>query len=291
MRIRTDPGRRRLVLVAVVVIVLAAGGVAYATIPDANGVYTACRLNATGTIRLIDPSGPSTSLLSHCTSLETQITWNQKGQQGPPGASPTVAQLQAGDSHCVSGGASITDASGNVAYVCSGTDGAPGKDGAPFSGTFTSPNGQYTLTVADGGVSVVGPDSSIRLPAAGGVEITTSGALHTTSNDEVVTVHHDRTETIGDNQSTRVGNDRSELIASNDQLTVKGNRTEHVDANETIEVGGSRSESAGGTSSVNAGLVLLNGGSACRPVARVLDHVNLTTGQITEGSPTVCAGG
>ena len=35
---------------------LVAAGVAYATIPDANGVYTACRLKATGTIRLIDPS-------------------------------------------------------------------------------------------------------------------------------------------------------------------------------------------------------------------------------------------
>ncbi|MFY9577862.1 MAG: hypothetical protein WAQ33_00920 [Gaiellaceae bacterium] len=40
-----------------------AGGVAYATIPDGNGLYTACKLNATGTIRLIDPSVGSSSLL------------------------------------------------------------------------------------------------------------------------------------------------------------------------------------------------------------------------------------
>jgi Collagen triple helix repeat (20 copies) len=61
------------------------GGIAYATIPDSNGVYTACRLNNVGTIRLIDPSLPSTNPLSHCTSLETQIQWNQQGQPGPQG--------------------------------------------------------------------------------------------------------------------------------------------------------------------------------------------------------------
>ena len=35
------------------------GGVAWATIPAENGLFTACKLKATGTIRLIDPSGPS----------------------------------------------------------------------------------------------------------------------------------------------------------------------------------------------------------------------------------------
>lgn len=62
-----------------------AAGVAYATIPDSGGVYTACKLNATGTIRLIDPSIGASSLLGHCTSIETQITWNQQGQQGLKG--------------------------------------------------------------------------------------------------------------------------------------------------------------------------------------------------------------
>jgi hypothetical protein len=93
--IRIHLGRRAVLVVVLVLGLLAAAGVAYATIPDAGGVYTACKLNATGTIRLIDPSGPSSSLLSHCTALESQITWNQKGQPGAPGkdgSSPTVAQ-------------------------------------------------------------------------------------------------------------------------------------------------------------------------------------------------------
>src|SRR5436190_7219801 len=77
--------RRKVVVLAGAVAALAAAGIAYATIPDANGIYTACKLNSTGTIRLIDPSLPSTSLLQHCTSLETQISWNQQGQTGAQG--------------------------------------------------------------------------------------------------------------------------------------------------------------------------------------------------------------
>ncbi|MEA2509077.1 MAG: hypothetical protein QOG21_1159, partial [Actinomycetota bacterium] len=79
--------RRRSIGVLVVLVgLIVAAGVAYAAIPDSTGVYTACKLNAAGTIRLIDPSLPSTNVLGHCTSLETLITWNQKGLKGDPGA-------------------------------------------------------------------------------------------------------------------------------------------------------------------------------------------------------------
>src|SRR2546421_3497978 len=123
-------GRRTLVAAALVTVGLAlAAGIAYATIPDGNGVYTACKLNATGTIRLIDPSVGSTSLLGHCTSLETQIRWNQQGQTGPAGpmgpggkdgangkdgVSVTSAALSSGDVNCANGGSSFTSASGNT---------------------------------------------------------------------------------------------------------------------------------------------------------------------------------
>ena len=43
-------------------------------------------MNGIGTIRLIDPTvTPASSLLNHCTSLETKITWIQGGSKGPPG--------------------------------------------------------------------------------------------------------------------------------------------------------------------------------------------------------------
>jgi Phage Tail Collar Domain/Collagen triple helix repeat (20 copies) len=53
------------------------GGVAYATIPDAGGVYHACLKN--GMIRIIDPA------TEQCKSNETEITWSQQGQPGPAG--------------------------------------------------------------------------------------------------------------------------------------------------------------------------------------------------------------
>jgi hypothetical protein len=52
---RAGVGRRRtgLLVTAVVVFAPCAGGIAYATIPDPGGVIHACRLKATGTLRVI----------------------------------------------------------------------------------------------------------------------------------------------------------------------------------------------------------------------------------------------
>jgi hypothetical protein len=93
-----------------------------------------------------------------CPQGTTAIAWNQQGAAGPagptgpqggtgatgpagpqgpqgdPGASVTVAQLQSGDSHCPNGGASITDGSGNTAYVCSGATGPQGPQGPAGQG-------------------------------------------------------------------------------------------------------------------------------------------------------------
>ena len=292
------------------------GGVAYAAIPDAGGVYTACKLNATGTIRLIDPSLGSSSLLSHCTALEARITWNQSGR---PGVSPTVAQLAAGDSHCGgAGGASITDATGNVAYVCNGAagqqgqQGQPGKDGAPFSGTFTSPNGQFTLTVADGGVSIVGPDSSVSLPAAGGITIRGGRVLLHADDFDTEVMHdastfvgHDRVENVGNDDTRHIGGDRTEAVDGNDALTVHKAETLTVDrdrhltvgGNDLVRISGGRSDDvsgllslrASGGASIQGSTIALNGMGACKPAARQDDFVNSI--QILTGSPTVCIGG
>lgn len=122
---------RRIVAVLGVVAILAAAGAAYATIPDGNGVYTACTKNDNGNVRLIDPSASAKSDLSHCKDNESEVSWNQQGPAGKNGVSPTVTPLAAGDSHCSAGGAAITDAAGSIAYVCS----------AQTSGTFASRTG------------------------------------------------------------------------------------------------------------------------------------------------------
>jgi hypothetical protein len=58
---------------------------ALASIPDADGTYTACLFKALGTLRLIDATIPRQRCLA---ALESQVTWNRtgpQGLQGPPG--------------------------------------------------------------------------------------------------------------------------------------------------------------------------------------------------------------
>ena len=127
---------------------LAAGGVGIATgaIPDGNRVITACMLKNVGTVRLIDTSLPASSVLSHCTSLEREVAWNQQGlagtngkdgkdglngtdgKDGQDGVSITTAPEPAGP-NCANGGSKLTSASG-ASYVCNGEDGSDGKDGS-----------------------------------------------------------------------------------------------------------------------------------------------------------------
>jgi len=60
--------------------VMAVGGIAYATIPDGNGVIHGCYKKSGGTLRVIDAS------VTNCDKTETALTW---GQSGPPGAPGT----------------------------------------------------------------------------------------------------------------------------------------------------------------------------------------------------------
>jgi hypothetical protein len=56
-----------------------AGGIAFATIPDPNGVIHACYTKSTGELRVIDAS------VTNCTKKQTSLNWNVQGPQGPPG--------------------------------------------------------------------------------------------------------------------------------------------------------------------------------------------------------------
>jgi hypothetical protein len=142
-------GWRRLLLVATALFAVACG-VAYATIPGGGGVYTACMLRNVGTVRLIDTSLPPSNLMSHCTSLETQVTWNQEGQpgaQGLPGAKgadgaagkdgkdgkdgQSVTQAPADSSACPTGGVTLTAANG-AANVCNGARGPAGAGSSVY---------------------------------------------------------------------------------------------------------------------------------------------------------------
>jgi hypothetical protein len=80
-------GLRRRFRFGIVAIALAAAaaGLAYAAVPDSNGVYTVCIVKTTGAVRVIDPSLPASDARSHCNANEAQRPWNQQGQPGPAG--------------------------------------------------------------------------------------------------------------------------------------------------------------------------------------------------------------
>ena len=100
MRLRT----RLWVLFVFGLVLATAGGIAYATIPDSDGVIHGCYSKGTGVLRVVDPS-----LRQECSGEQTAISWNQQGPQGEPGApgepgprGPTGQQGQAGPSDAFS---------------------------------------------------------------------------------------------------------------------------------------------------------------------------------------------
>jgi Collagen triple helix repeat (20 copies) len=70
--------RRTLIAMFAVMALALAGGIAYATIPDAAGLIHGCYKTQNGQLRVID-SG-------NCGPSETQLTWSQIGPAGPHGA-------------------------------------------------------------------------------------------------------------------------------------------------------------------------------------------------------------
>jgi len=184
---RKRASRKALVVAAVSAAVFAvAGGIAYATIPDGGHVYTACMLKNVGTIRMIDTSLPSSSLLSHCTSLETQISWSQNGTPGPQGnpgpagpagkdgadgRSVVATPLDASSTDCNgNGGYALSYSDGtSVGVLCNGKNGVDGKDGT---------NGADGKDGKDG-ASLVGSPCTFPNGSAGTVQenVTSAGAI------------------------------------------------------------------------------------------------------------------
>jgi hypothetical protein len=160
--------RTRIFLAGIVLTATLVGGVAWATIPGDNGLYTACKLNATGTIRLIDPSLPSTSLLGHCTSYETKISWNQKGPAGAVGvagpAGPAGAKGDAGPAGPQGPRGDTGAAGANGPQGPAGPAGADGKNGVDGKDGINGTNG------LDGAPGAGGEDGDDGVSVTSGVE-------------------------------------------------------------------------------------------------------------------------
>jgi hypothetical protein len=131
------------------------GGVAFAIIPASNGLISACYQSNNGQLRVIDPDAGQ-----GCLSSEVPLAWSQVGPQGPAGpAGATGASGPAGPS-------GPPGAAGPAGPV------GPAGPAGVFSGVLSSPNGLYSIAVADDGITLTGPVQSIQLT---GAEIVVSG--------------------------------------------------------------------------------------------------------------------
>jgi hypothetical protein len=74
--------KRALVGLSAVLLLIGLGGIAYATIPDSEGVIHGCYRKSTGSLRVIDTDAGET-----CSSAEKPVSWNQTGPTGPTGPS------------------------------------------------------------------------------------------------------------------------------------------------------------------------------------------------------------
>jgi hypothetical protein len=92
------------VALAIAGALLVAGGIAYATIPDASGVSHGCYNKTQGSLRIIDSDKAQT-----CSNGEAPRDWNQTGPQRPAGR-PRPPSLDDPDDNAVT--ASQAEANG-----------------------------------------------------------------------------------------------------------------------------------------------------------------------------------
>lgn len=218
-------GRGRLAVFAAVAAGFAAGGIAYASVPDSGtGLIHGCysqngALATNGTqLNIIDKASAS------CNKNQQEITWNQTGPQG-----------------------------------VKGDKGDPGT----FSGSFASPNGQYSMSVTDNGITLAGPTSSILI-GSGGLSMAAGGSHVSIDNAGAVDV-------------------------KGSSVTVKGNTDVTVEGSTEVHIRG------GVVTHVDGGIVELNGcnrhvsGTNDQTVS-TYDGGSAVLGFILTGSPSVCAG-
>ena len=243
---------RRLVRTAALGTALLAGaaGVAYGTTSLtsktlATSVIQACENPGNGNLRVVANNA------TDCHANETALTWNVVGPQGPKGdTGDTGPQGPAGPP---------------------GQKGDTGDTGpaGSFTGVFTSPNGQYSLSVTDTGIGLRGPDGSRLTINAAGIEV--RSAL-------------DATVRAATALTLQGGTDADLKAGSNLTLEGAGNT---VLKGSDVRVDGAPIQLNGcvGTLALAGGLVDLSGVTATTPGGPLVG-----TGTIEPGSTLVCAG-
>lgn len=150
-------GSTRILTLAIVVALAFAAGSAYvADGNDPGDTYYGC-LTPSGSLSRIavNPTEPP-----DCAGNQTLISWNQQGPQGQIGPQ--------------------------------GEQGPPGPAGE-FTGTLTSPDGRYSISVTDAGIALTGPNADVELTDTGvtvdGRLVTLNGQITTRINGSTVTLN------------------------------------------------------------------------------------------------------
>jgi len=173
--------RGRTLTVALVAAAAAvAGGIAYASIPDSNGVIHGCySLNgANGTNGT--PLNIVNSANASCSRGQQEVTWGQVGPQGQPGVSVTSTSLNPGDANCPTGGSQFTAAGPTVTYACNGAKGDKGDTGATGPSNAYTNYGDGVHAIATGDTQTV---SSVTLPV-GTYTLSATVSVGTGSDDD-----------------------------------------------------------------------------------------------------------
>jgi hypothetical protein len=220
------------------------GGLTWAAIPGDGGVINACYGKVGGVVRVID-----TAKREKCvTGLELPLSWNQQGQKGDPGTpggSPAVVQLEANDANCPAGGAAITDAAGHTAYVCSARS---------FSGTFTSPSGEYAISVTDAGITMSrGTTAAVSITGQDIAIVAERDATITIGRDLTTSIGGTLDTTVGANAATTIGGSLSTSINADNITTIGANTNTVVGGNATRSVAGAVNESVGTDLTIDVG--------------------------------------
>jgi hypothetical protein len=188
--------RGRLSVLAAIAVGLAAGGVAYASIPGSGDVISGCYKKNGGALRVIDAGAGVT-----CNASETPLTWNQtgpKGATGDPGPSgPTGPKGPIGPSNA------YTDYEGGHNLVSNG--------GTATIASVTLPAGHFTLSadvvfealvpplettmnctfISSGTVHMLGAEATAELgdmPVIGDLDVTSNGTTVELQCSDVGTV-------------------------------------------------------------------------------------------------------
>jgi type VI secretion system secreted protein VgrG len=71
--------------------------------------------------------------------------------------------------------------------------------------------------------------------------------------DMSTTIEHDRTESIGNNESVTIGVDRTESVGKNESISIGENRTEDVGKDESVSIGANQTLSVGKDRTIDVG--------------------------------------